>query len=131
MTLTMNGDDVDVVGGELIVRSNWRGYLDEFKFAVDVWIENGGYVDKLDDVSNAANGDDEWRRAKGRSPAVWKTIGPTQMSRDRIPMTNFEAKFLECGEPIYELSVRKMSKSGSLFYHSEDGVAWGGGQNLG
>jgi hypothetical protein len=142
MTLTADGEDVDDAGGggELIVRSNWRGYLGEFKVAVDIWIEFGSHVNEWDGIENATrDGDGELSRDArgGRSPAaVWKTIGPTVMSRDdRFPMTNFEAKFLECGEPIYELSVRRMPKSGSLLYHSEDdfarGGGGGGGQNLG
>ncbi|KAL3780361.1 hypothetical protein ACHAW5_007119 [Stephanodiscus triporus] len=105
MTLTMD-DDVDE-DKELVVRSNWRGYLDEFKLAAGVWGEIGGDVNDWVDFVDA-NGEGEW--FPKAPPAEWKTTGPTLITVSP-PLTNFEAKFLKCGEPIYEF---RMYKSGTL-----------------
>jgi hypothetical protein len=106
MAMTLD-DDVDE-DKELVVRSNWRGYLDEFKLAAGVWGEFGGDVNDWDDFVDA-NGEGEW--FPKAPPVEWKTIGPTQLSSTLPPLTNFEAKFLKCGEPIYEF---RMYKSGTL-----------------
>lgn len=90
-----NIDNIDKV---LIVRSNWKGYLNEFKMATDVWRRNE-MIHNNNDVSY------DW--AQDKTAIAWKTMGPDQLACNVSPMTNFEAKFLECGEPIYEFTIRK------------------------
>ena len=111
MTLTMDG--IVNEDKKLVVRSNWKGYLDEFKLAAGVWGEIGGDVNDWVDFIDTTNGESEW---SPEAPQVeWKTKGPTQLSCALPPMTNFDAKFLESGEPIYELSIN-ICKSGTLHY---------------
>lgn len=64
----------------MVVRSNWKRYLEEFALSVGV---------VTDDASNA----------------------PRRLSAEEVgvPLTNFEAKYLECGEPIYELVMGRSS----------------------
>ncbi len=94
----------------LVVRSNWKGYLDEFKVASEVWIKQGGdYRDWNAFISNKDDEDmhGEWHPSSNAVP--WEIMGPKQLDGAVLlsPMTNFEAKFLQCGEPVYELSIRK------------------------
>ena len=108
MTLTSNDDDDDDdIDKALIVRSNWKGYLDEFKVATDVWrnemIDNNDVV--INDWDQDATAIVEQRECRPMSITTWKTSGPDQLNCNISPMTNFEAKFLECGEPIYELAI--------------------------
>lgn len=109
MTLTSNYDDDDDVDKALIVRSNWKGYLDEFKVATDVWrnemFDNNDVV--INDRDQDATAIVEQRECRPMSITTWKTSGPDQLYCNISPMTNFEAKFLECGEPIYELAMHK------------------------
>lgn len=93
----------------LVVRSNWKGYLDEFKVASEVWIKQGG--DFRDWNAFISNKDMEWHPSSNAVP--WEIIGPKQLDGAVLlsPMTNFEAKFLKCGEPVYELSIRKKRRS--------------------
>ncbi len=111
MTLMM--DDIVDEDKKLVVRSNWKGYLNEFKLAAGVWGKIGGDVNDWGDFIDKKNGESEWFP---EAPQVeWTTNGPTQLSCALPPMTNFEAKFLECGEPIYEISMN-IFKSGPLHY---------------
>jgi len=93
----------------LVVRSNWKGYLQEFKAAVEVWSRCGGSFDDFHAViGDEVDDGDEWHPKV--SEAQWETFGPEQLydggnESNGRPLTNFEAKFLECGEPIYELSL--------------------------
>jgi hypothetical protein len=126
MTLTMNsmnsdGDDdvvdidtIDRDDAKLVVRSNWKGYLDEFCVASEVWIKSGADFDDWNSFLSNNNDDDSccegWNPSS--KPGQWEILGPKQllngvMESSSPPMTNFEAKFLQCGEPVYELSIRR------------------------
>lgn len=124
MALAMNGYDgsdeaklqlplrYQVGYEQLFVRSNWKGYLEEFKSAVNVWEESGGnFEDFTKTIWDGEN--DEWNPRE--SPIKWGTIGPFRIDGKPMPyiparpLTNFEAKYLECGEPVYELSVYRTS----------------------
>jgi hypothetical protein len=65
--------------------------------AANIWSENI-IIDKNREVSDCA---------QGVNNIAWETKGPEQLPCTISPMTNFEAKFLDCGEPIYELTIRK------------------------
>ena len=104
MTLMENRD---VVGNDelLVVRSNWKGYLEEFKSAVHVWSKHGGDFEQFQCAMDAdANRFDEWA---GGSQAKWEITGPRRLSDESQPLTNFEAKYFECGEPVFELSIHE------------------------
>ena len=92
-----NGNDDDKV---LIVRSNWKGYLDEFKIAANIW--SGNNI-----INNNGEVNDNCAHQEVNDSVLWTTKGPEQLPCTICPMTNFEAKFVDCGEPIYELTIRK------------------------
>lgn len=103
-----NSNSLDSESAILVVRSNWKGYLDEFQVASNVWINSGGdfrdwneFLRKKDDI------DEEWHPIS--TPDLWEIKEPKQLDGAALlsPMTNFEAKFLQCGEPVYELTIRK------------------------
>lgn len=105
MTLMMGDGDHDINTNEelLVVRSNWENYLEEFKLAVNVWCKVGGSFSDW----NAQSREDEWHPSASTSAAKWEVSGPTRLGSVLPPLTNFEAKYIQCGEPIYELSIRK------------------------
>lgn len=94
-------------GAELIVRSNWEGYLKEFSLAVNVWSETGAnYKDFHSMIS--CESDDEWfpTIASSSSSTNLNVVGPDRLNIDTTEsLTNFEAKYVESGEPIYELKI--------------------------
>eukprot|EP00577_Skeletonema_sp_RCC1716_P012959 CAMPEP_0113394452 /NCGR_PEP_ID=MMETSP0013_2-20120614/12512_1 /TAXON_ID=2843 ORGANISM="Skeletonema costatum, Strain 1716" /NCGR_SAMPLE_ID=MMETSP0013_2 /ASSEMBLY_ACC=CAM_ASM_000158 /LENGTH=385 /DNA_ID=CAMNT_0000278285 /DNA_START=117 /DNA_END=1274 /DNA_ORIENTATION=- /assembly_acc=CAM_ASM_000158 len=119
MTIMMDDDtsDGDVLSAEedkLVVRSNWEGYLNEFKSAVGIWQDCGGTFSEwtktylASDIPNPADG---WHPTN-ESPVKFESGGPNRMDiiikddPSLLPMTNFEAKYLESGESIYELTAR-------------------------
>jgi tRNA G46 methylase TrmB len=83
------------LGKHLTVRSNWKGYLEEFAFATNTIAKSSkelsletSFDTKTVDMKAGivtsvllASADDAW--------------------------TNFEAKFHDCGEPIYELVLER------------------------
>ncbi len=122
MTIMMDGDDSngDVLPAEedkLVVRSNWKGYLNEFKSAINIWQDCGGSFSEWNKTYLASNGSRSPDTADGWFPTnesamKFESSGPNRMDiliKDDpklLPMTNFEAKYLECGESIYELTTR-------------------------
>eukprot|EP00584_Thalassiosira_punctigera_P005297 CAMPEP_0172539824 /NCGR_PEP_ID=MMETSP1067-20121228/10946_1 /TAXON_ID=265564 ORGANISM="Thalassiosira punctigera, Strain Tpunct2005C2" /NCGR_SAMPLE_ID=MMETSP1067 /ASSEMBLY_ACC=CAM_ASM_000444 /LENGTH=415 /DNA_ID=CAMNT_0013325567 /DNA_START=81 /DNA_END=1328 /DNA_ORIENTATION=+ len=111
MTLTMDGDgtanEIVELREKLILRSNWKGYLEEFKLAVGVWGEAGGNIEGFKTMVEGEETCDEWQPQP--SQVMWETVGPALLDGNGISLTNFEAKYMECGEPIYELAVLKTS----------------------
>lgn len=89
----MNGDGI--FDPQIIIRSNWKGYLEEFAIAVDVW-EGAGLSlnDVKANVTRANSGGADWVEA-------WTINGPERL-KSETPLTNFEAKYVACGEPTYE-----------------------------
>lgn len=82
----------------MIVRSNWKGYLDEFALAVRVWegaeLSLDHFKDLDFDVSTYVH------------KLRWEIRSPERIRSDSTAMTNFEAKYFSCGEPVYELYIR-------------------------
>jgi len=126
MTIMMDDDaSSDVLPTEedkLVVRSNWEGYLNEFKSAVDIWNDCGGTFFEWKKVylaSNVTNNSGEDWYPGNESSVKFESSGPNRMDiiiKDDpklLPMTNFEAKYLECGESIYELTTRVVRSKGS------------------
>jgi tRNA G46 methylase TrmB len=94
---------------KLVVRSNWKGYLNEFKSAVGTWDDCGGsfmhWKKTFLEVDHAVS---EWYPTNEESCMKFESSGPYRLDGKvkEEAMTNFEAKYLECGEAIYELSIR-------------------------
>ena len=133
MTLMMDDDDdADTSDGELlpteevklVVRSNWYGYLNELKSAIDTWEDCGGtfthwkktfvanYNDKSSQEAAAAK---IWCPTINKPPLKFQSSGPNRLDifinkENLVPMTNFEAKYLECGESIYELTTTRVRR---------------------
>lgn len=90
-----------MLGGDIVVRSNWEGYLREFASCVlmssDYLHTSGGYGD----------GEVKVNYAKKYISSAEK--GPKEIACDDDesfdPMTNFEIKYFQCGEPMYELKL--------------------------
>ena len=119
MAKNSNGGEGRLNGEELIVRSNWKGYLKEFGMAVSIWEEFGGGFDdykrmfdeKTDSGQYKVAKDGVWtpkKTSESTSASVWEVTGPKQLhgSSGLVPWTNFEAKYFECGEPVYEISFK-------------------------
>jgi len=105
-------------GGALIVRSNWEGYLKEFATAVGVWDELGCGFDNWKKLlvsvcagNTVENEILDWHPENDLSynsdSSKLAILGPNRLSQHSEPWTNFEAKYLECGEPIYEITFSK------------------------
>ncbi len=121
MTIMMDeseGEDKELKGVELVIRSNWEGYLKEFATAVGVWDELGCRYDNwkkllLSDGARSGVEDEnlEWHPEEFslNHPEQSKLaiMGPMRLKQHGEPWTNFEAKYLNCGEPIYEISFSK------------------------
>ena len=124
MTTMMDNIDPHADQDRLVVRSNWKGYLDEFKSAVDIWQDCGGTFSEwketyLSSSSSSSSADEtnnlgtkDWYPDRDTHQVNLESSGPNRMDiviRDDptlSPMTNFEAKYLECGEAIYELTTK-------------------------
>jgi tRNA G46 methylase TrmB len=107
LTLMMEGDEPND-STQMIVRSNWKGYLEEFALSVAVWKET-----ELDwnDLQNVPRRIDE-----GDCHEKWTMKGPERIeSATNVPMTNFEAKFFSCGEPVYELDIKLLNNTTRVF----------------
>ena len=86
------------LGGNILIRSNWKAYLEEFGESVVMCHE---YCQESGIDGNYA------------SPYVKSALaGPTLRTDKILPLTNFEAKYDAVGEPTYELKLEYMSERG-------------------
>ena len=80
------------LGGEIMVRSNWEGFLQEFaksvEYANEYWSESCHANNYASPYLEAAK------------------IGPTERINKSRAWTNFEKKYDDIGEPTYELLLR-------------------------
>lgn len=104
MLTLMGGDNTDKCDG-LIVRSNWRGYLEEFALAIQVLEDSGLSMSGFQDVADISEG-----HCKSR----WTIKGPERIASGTEPMTNFEAKYFSCGEHVYELGVKPVAELSTI-----------------
>jgi len=99
------------LGGDIIIRSNWKGYLDEFqssvKFCDDYLsqtrsLDVGGESDSAVDISKQNE-----NYAEKYVSIDYSRNGPQELEYHDliIPMTNFEKKYYLCGETTYELEL--------------------------
>lgn len=84
------------LGGDIVLRSNWEGYLREFGKSV---MYAGEYL-----------GEEEGSKVSEKNYAriytKAATIGPVLLSV-HTPLTNFEEKYASCGERLYELCLNR------------------------
>jgi tRNA G46 methylase TrmB len=116
MTVQMDGGGGFNVDGlptekekeKLVVRSNWKGYLNEFKSAVGTWDDCGGSFMHWKKTFLEVHTDAEGWYPNEESCAKFESSGPYRLDGNvkEEAMTNFEAKYLDCGEAVYELSIR-------------------------
>ncbi|KAL7554608.1 hypothetical protein ACHAWF_018102 [Thalassiosira exigua] len=122
-----NDNEKDVDGGDgerrdpprLVVRSNWRGYLEEFRAAAMVWSNVGGTYDNFATTIHKgedSRGSEEWipgpkARRRWVASALMRLDASVGGDSDKTiefePWTNFEAKYLACGEPVCELILTR------------------------
>jgi len=82
------------LGGDVIVRSNWEGYVKEFASCVV-------YADEfLNDDECKPTGDNYAHKYANAAKA-----GPMHLGEIYDPLTNFEEKYALCGERLYELRL--------------------------
>jgi tRNA G46 methylase TrmB len=106
-----NNSSCDDDNGIMIVRSNWRGYLEEFAMAVQVWEEAGLSSQDVRQQQQHLTNDPETTIMKkiGESKKrKWAMNGPARIMNvcETNAMTNFEAKYVACGEAVYELQIK-------------------------
>eukprot|EP00804_Cyclotella_cryptica_P003718 CCRYP_008895-RA/>CCRYP_008895-RA protein AED:0.37 eAED:0.37 QI:146/0.5/0.33/1/0.5/0.33/3/0/435 len=98
LMLTLMMDGHDTCDRQMIIRSNWKGYLEEFATAVEVWEGSGLTLTDVKGRETTAN----LKVACGVKS--WTVNGPRRL-KNETPLTNFEAKYFACGEPTYEQSA--------------------------
>lgn len=84
------------LGGEILIRSNWEGYLKEFSKSV-------GYAHDFYSNQKTVNFALPYLE-DARS-------GPVERLDKTIALTNFEMKYDACGERTYELLLRRRTES--------------------
>lgn len=103
-------------GAELVVRSNWEGYLTEFSNSLGIsqqFFLNDKGENASGDSSTTTTEDDIINTAtfNVNTDLLMNTLahGPMKLSEEdlSIPMTNFEKKFADWGEPVYELRLTR------------------------
>jgi tRNA G46 methylase TrmB len=113
--------------GTIIVRSNWENYLTEF--ATSVQLANDYYTSQQPPPQQQQQdqpiiGDDRkgeespitstasWdRKSNNQASLYFKSakVGPHKRTDKTLPLTNFEAKYDNVGEPTYELILSRES----------------------
>jgi len=95
------------LGGDIIIRSNWKGYLDEFQSSVkvcDEFLSQAQSVDVVEDSDSSVDiGSQHGNYARKYSPIDSSRLKELEYHESNIPMTNFEKKYYLCGERTYEL----------------------------
>jgi hypothetical protein len=82
---------------QIVIRSNWEGYLNEFATAVQLAHDFCG-------TNRDTNGTNGSSSASSVSMYIESAkIGPVERTDKSLAMTNFEAKYDKIGEPTYEL----------------------------
>jgi tRNA G46 methylase TrmB len=84
------------LGGCIVVRSNWKGYLEEFATCAEVANECMGFT---------YQGDGPTRRQRCKSTTTTTTA-----------WTNFEIKYDSVGEPTYELVLTQQQGRARTFF---------------
>ena len=85
---------------KLTVRSNWEGYLKEFATSMRICQEYYESDENREDGENDCF-------LEGEQLKNLEIVGPDELTAEKlqIPMTNFEKKFVDWAEPVYELRI--------------------------
>ena len=85
--------------------------MEEFALALQVWEEAGLSSQTVHQQQQCLTNDlaNVLGKTKGESRWEWTIDGPARIDCETnlVPMTNFEAKYFACGEPVYELQVKQ------------------------
>lgn len=92
---------------ELIVRSNWKGYLSEFATASLIYANKCTQKQKEEKERDSDGCVGNSHFCNNDCFEAIDISGPYQLQREEleIPITNFEKKFTDWGEPVYELRI--------------------------
>ena len=96
------------LGGDIIIRSNWKQYLEEFRLSV-LYCSEAFKKMKQDNPSIMM----EEMIITSYVDSVDKSDSILLVPFDEsfVPMTNFEKKYFSCGERFYELSMIDSNKN--------------------
>jgi tRNA G46 methylase TrmB len=111
------------VGGDITIRSNWKGYLEEFAQSVEIadqyCTQTNGDNDNCNvkDNDNCNVKDNDNCNVKDNDndnyacPYVASARqGPHQRTDKILAWTNFERKYDNVGEPTYELLLKRQEE---------------------
>lgn len=87
------------LGGDIMVRSNWKGFLEEFANSVE-------YASDYLSTDESTSGHNYALRYVDDA-----SKGPVERTEKNVAWTNFEKKYDVIGEPTYELLLRPTSES--------------------
>ena len=84
----------------MTVRSNWEGYLKEFATSMRICQEYYESDENREDGENDCF-------LEGEQLKNLEIVGPDELNVEKlqIPLTNFEKKFVDWAEPVYELRI--------------------------
>jgi tRNA G46 methylase TrmB len=97
------------VGGDITIRSNWKGYLEEFAQSVEI---ADRYYDDTQAQTQASDENGDYHNA-ARPYVSSARQGPQERTDKTLAWTNFERKYDNVGEPTYELLLKRQEASGS------------------
>lgn len=86
----------------ITIRSNWKGYLNEFAKALEIANEYYYSIEE-DNLPSSKDGDDNYARPYLQSAQR----GPTRRTDKSVAWTNFEQKYDATGEETYELLLTR------------------------
>jgi len=89
------------LGGHLILRSNWETYLNEFQTSLQLCHDNDTTSTTTVNINNIGK-----HYLNQHNQQLNGNVQQLYYDESFVPMTNFEAKYVACGEPIYELVIR-------------------------
>ena len=86
----------------MVIRSNWEGYLKEFSQAIDM--ANDYYANH--------NNEDDIRDSENLALPYFSSAkkGPTERTDKSVGLTNFESKYDNVGESTYELLLERSDR---------------------
>jgi tRNA G46 methylase TrmB len=99
------------VGGEITIRSNWKGYLEEF--AHSVTIADHYYEEQTQTQTQTQTGSGNHPTNVARPYAPSARQGPHERTDKTVAWTNFERKYDNVGEPTYELLLKRQEEETS------------------
>ena len=108
---------LQLAGHEMILRSNWKTYLQEFALSVEYAHEYYSSLESTLDDSSLSSSSSASASSVSSASTNWAKDyvesakqGPNERINKTIAWTNFEQKYDHVGEPTYELILTKSRK---------------------